>query len=77
MTRQQKADFLRQALGRFKGDDLERAESAFRRETPQSLQKKYGHSGSTKQQVLDEYRKFRQQWIEAKEYLEELLKRDA
>ncbi len=45
-----------------KGDDLERAEHAFRNHTPEQLQALYGSSDKTCQQILDEYRAERAEW---------------
>ena len=42
-----------------KGDDLERTENAFRYSNLNDL---FGQSGQTKGQVLDAYRKERQEW---------------
>lgn len=39
-----------------KGDDLYRAESAFKNCTAQDMRSEYGQSGKTRQQILDEYR---------------------
>ncbi len=48
--------YIRNALGRARGDDLERAECAFRGMTAEELDEQYGQSGRTRQQILDEYR---------------------
>ena len=45
-------------LGSF-GDDLERAKAAFRGYTPEEMQKEYGASGRTCQEILDGYKKDR------------------
>lgn len=55
MTRNTRAVVLR-ALQQYRGDDLERAEAAFRHYTAQQLASEYGQSGRTCQQILDEYR---------------------
>ena len=48
-----------------KGDDLERAEHAFRGMTKDQLSEPYGHSGSTCGQILDGYRRERADWKRA------------
>lgn len=48
--------YIRAALDNRKGDDLERAERAFRGRTTLQMQEQYGQSGRTCQAILDEYR---------------------
>ncbi len=48
--------YIYSALGRARGDDLERAECAFRGMTAVAMDEQYGQSGRTRQQILDEYR---------------------
>ena len=45
-----------------KGDDLERALMAFRGMTQEELNKEYGQSGKTRQQILVEYYQEREEW---------------
>lgn len=44
------------ALQQMKGDDLYRAEAAFRGLPPDEMKRQYGDSGKTRQQIIDEYR---------------------
>lgn len=74
MNEREAAARLRQAIRQVQGDDLERAELAFRGLTPAQLQEPFGHSGRTKQQVLDEYREHRARDRAAQEFLEVLLR---
>ena len=53
MTKNDKETILI-ALKVYRGDDLERATSAFR---GSDLTQQYGESGNTRQQILDNYRK--------------------
>jgi hypothetical protein len=48
-----------------KGDDLERAERAFRGLTADQLTEQYGQSGRTKGEILEGYRKERREWEKA------------
>ena len=47
------------------GDDLERAERAFRGLTGDQLNEEYGQSGRTKGEILEGYRKERLEWEQA------------
>ncbi len=49
------------ALKNSRGDDLERAETAFKDLSPQELDEQYGQSGKTCQQILDDYRDHRKE----------------
>lgn len=55
MTPETKATVLA-ALQMMRGDDLERAEAAFKHCTPEQLQQPYGQSGYTKAEILQLYR---------------------
>lgn len=55
------------------GDDLERAEAAFRGLTPPELQQEYGQSGHTCQQILDQYREDRRVHQRLLEYTKRLV----
>lgn len=56
------------------GDDLERAEMAFRNLSPRQMQEEYGNSGLTCQAILDDYRRERARWQAAKELLVRLFR---
>lgn len=45
------------ALDRYRGDDFERASHAFRGLSPDAMQRQYGQSGRTCQEILDGYRR--------------------
>jgi len=47
-------EFILDCIRQRKGDDLYRAECAFRNNTDQEMQEEYGLSGKTRQQILDE-----------------------
>lgn len=47
------------ALQRYKGDDLERAEFAFKNLPDDKLDKEYGQSGQTCREILEGYRQQR------------------
>ena len=52
---QQKETAL-QALQYMRGDDLQRAQAAFRGCTPEQMQSLYYASGQTRQEIIDGYR---------------------
>jgi len=54
-TKTQIVDYIQRAIHAYSGDDLERARAAFRGRTPEQMQKQYGESGQTCQQILDGY----------------------
>jgi len=62
MTAQKKLLLI---VERTRGDDLERAELAFRGLTKEQLAQEYGESGRTKGEMLDIYRKERREWEQA------------
>lgn len=62
MTPQEK---LRQIVANAKGDDLERAELAFKGMTDEQLDSEYGRSGETCRKILDGYRRERALYHEA------------
>jgi hypothetical protein len=45
-----------QALEQMKGDDLARATLVFKDMTPAQMKGRYGMSGKTRQQIIDEYK---------------------
>ena len=47
---------IENALEVYRGDDYERASHAFRNFSPTEMQKLYGESGCTRQQIVDSYR---------------------
>ncbi len=56
---------LMQIVECAKGDDLERAELAFRGLTEDQLKEEYGQSGRTKGEILTGYRNERREWEKA------------
>jgi hypothetical protein len=52
-------DYIINALNCHRGDDLERAERVFSGLSKDALNKQYGYSGKTCQELLDSYRKYR------------------
>lgn len=71
------AKTIRKAMRNAHGDDLERAEAAFRGMTDTDLDQEYGQSGSTCREILEGYQQRRLEWQEANEYLEALLAKEA
>lgn len=57
------------AMEQSMGDDLERAKSAFRNLSPQEMTQQYGHSGMTRQEIVDGYQRDRDERKEALEWL--------
>lgn len=47
-----------QGLHQMKGDNLARAEAAFRNCTPAEMQEQYGQSGKTRAEILQEYKDY-------------------
>lgn len=58
------------------GDDLERAERTFSRYSPSEMLEMHGHSGQTRQSILDEYRKDRELRVAAQALLDEMLRKE-
>lgn len=56
MTDEKCADYVRRAMSSRRGDDLERANCAFRRMSDKELDKPYGMSGKTAREVWQEYK---------------------
>lgn len=56
---------IKQALFRDRGDDLERADSAYARLSNAQLQEECGMSGKTYQQHWDRYKQDREEWEDA------------
>lgn len=73
MTKEQ-ADYIRRCVGKSDGDDLERAENAFRNLSEQQLDQQYGQSGKTCRELLDVYRQNRAKHHAAYAALEDLLR---
>ena len=55
---------LRRIVKNAKGDNLERAETAFRKCSEAELDRKYGQCRQTPRQILEEYRQGRRLWEE-------------
>lgn len=51
----QHKDLAIRALSSMRGDDLERAKSAFRNCTQIEMQQQYGQSGKTRAEIIAEY----------------------
>ena len=63
---------LRRIVDAARGDDLERATRAFAGMTSAALDEPHGESGKTRREVLDGYRRERQEWNRAKLLAESL-----
>lgn len=59
-----------QALEHALGDDYSRASNAFDGYTPEEMNKEYGRSGRTCQQILDEYREHHERILSAIAWVE-------
>ena len=70
MTKQAKIDFVRRALDRMKGDDLERLEARFQSLSDEDLDKPYGQSGQTCRELLHEEKERRSRWQQASDFFE-------
>lgn len=64
-------EIILDALEQYKGHNLEKAETAFRNLSNDELDKEYGQTGKTCRQILDEYRRHRDEienailWVDA------------
>ena len=58
-----------QALTNAKGDDLERAQMAFRGYSEKELDTQHGMSGKTRREILEGYQKYRNQINQAIEWV--------
>lgn len=58
-----------QALKSMKGDDLQRAKSAFKNCNEKQMQEFYGQSGKTRAQIIKEYEDFEAEIKDAIEYI--------
>lgn len=72
MTANEHRELAIRALKNSRGDDLARAEHAFRLCSPAELDQEYGQSGRTRQQILDDYRQHAERvdaairWVETR-----------
>lgn len=57
MTKNETKELILRALSSYLGDDLYRAKNAFRNCSPKEMNEQYGHSGRTRQEILNEYQK--------------------
>lgn len=74
LTDQQVAARIRDAVNGALGDDLERAEWAFKNRTPEQMGQQYGESGRTCQEILDGYRQRRESDKQVAAFAEQLLR---
>lgn len=65
--------YIRRVLENAKGDDLERATEAFRGYAPYQMEQQHGHSGKTRQEILDGYRQDRELANRALEFFNALV----
>lgn len=71
--REKLAKRLLSIVASAQGDDLERAENAFRGMTDGQLDGQYGQSGQTRRQILDDYRQRRAEDKELLDFTKSLL----
>lgn len=74
MTNQEVRAYLLKMLSSQIGDGYYRAKHAFRNCTPEQMQEKYGFSGETRQEVLDEYKNHDEQAHEVRRWITENVK---
>lgn len=77
MTKPERITYVRRMLSTDRGDDLERAEHAFRFLGQEEMQKQYGQSGQTCQQILDGYRDGRARHNEIADWLTKIVEASA
>jgi hypothetical protein len=65
-------ELVKQELKNSFGDDLERAEAAFRGLSQEAMNKNYGESGKTRHEILEGYRQDRSRRVKALHWLESL-----
>ena len=63
--------FIHRAINNACGDDLERAQSAFRHRNSKQMLEQWGTSGKTCAQILEECQTDRQLWNQAKKLIDE------
>lgn len=73
MTDDGKITRIRAILQQDRGDDLERAKSAFRGMSAEQMQEPHGNSGMTRQRILDCYIEARKDDEEILEFFENLV----
>jgi len=62
-------DKLLSIVNNAKGDNLERAEMAFRGLSDEQMKKQHGASGNSRQEILDGYKKEREEYNAARDFL--------
>ncbi len=67
-------NFVKRAMQNARGDDLERAERAFRGLSAKEMAEQHGQSGRTRQEVLDGYTAHRTAWNNAMAWLDQVSK---
>lgn len=73
MTTQEKVLYVRRAISQAMGDDLERADIAFKGMTETQLDQQWGQSGKTVRQIWQGYKDDRARWKEVLEWIEGLM----
>ncbi len=74
MTEQEIKEYILKRIRYADGDNLERAQAAFRNLSPEKMQEEYGQSGCTRQEILDEYIAAREKHKKALAWLQNLFK---
>ncbi|MEK6832771.1 MAG: hypothetical protein AABY32_01875 [Nanoarchaeota archaeon] len=72
--RAQAKEKILKALNWATDDDLERAEMSFKNFTPAQMKEQHGSSGKTRQEILDEYRREREQMRYCRQLVIDLIK---
>lgn len=70
MSSREDYEYVSRALAFRHGDGFERWEREFRSFDEAEMQAEHGHSGRTRQEVLDEYRADRAAWESARRWLD-------
>ncbi len=73
MNNQRALEIAKEAITKSLGDDLERCQGAFHGLSSEQMQKPYGHSGRTWQQILDDAIAARREKHEAINQLSQLM----
>lgn len=76
MTKPEMQKYIKCAVSNARGDNLERAQAAFRGLTDEQFGWQYGASGRTCREVLEGYKRDRAEHDEAAAYLARLFEKD-
>jgi hypothetical protein len=72
MTIAERIAYIRRAMDSYTNDDLERATYSFKTCSASQMLEKYGQSDQTRQEIIDGYRREREDWHECAAWLSQL-----